>query len=155
MASEFEHDLDPRYTFDSFVEGKANQIGMAAAMQVAKNPGWLYNALLVYGGSGLGKTHLMHAAGNWIRANNPIQRVLCLRSEPFVSAIICALRSKKMDDFRRRFQAVDVLLIDDIQFFAGKSLAQEEILHILNAMIEGERQIILCCDHYPAQIENT
>jgi chromosomal replication initiator protein len=153
-AAEFEHNLDPHYTFDSFVEGKSNQLGKASAMQVANNPGRAYNPLLLYGGTGLGKTHLMHAAGNLIRTNNPATRVLYLRSEQFVSAMIDALRTKKMDDFKRRFRDVDALLIDDIQFFAGKNTTQEEFFHTFNALFEGKQQIILTCDRYPKEVDN-
>jgi len=153
-TAEFEHNLDPHYTFDSFVEGKSNQLGKASAMQVANNPGRAYNPLLLYGGTGLGKTHLMHAAGNLIRANNPATRVLYLRSEQFVSAMIDALRTKKMDDFKRRFRDVDALLIDDIQFFAGKNTTQEEFFHTFNALFEGKQQIILTCDRYPKEVDN-
>jgi chromosomal replication initiator protein len=153
-AAEFDHNLDPHYTFDSFVEGKSNQLGKASAMQVANNPGRAYNPLLLYGGTGLGKTHLMHAAGNLIRANNPAMRVLYLRSEQFVSAMIDALRTKKMDDFKRRFRDVDALLIDDIQFFAGKNTTQEEFFHTFNALFEGKQQIILTCDRYPKEVDN-
>jgi len=153
-TAEFEHNLDPHYTFDSFVEGKSNQLGKASAMQVANNPGRAYNPLLLYGGTGLGKTHLMHAAGNLIRANNAATRVLYLRSEQFVSAMIDALRTKKMDDFKRRFRDVDALLIDDIQFFAGKNTTQEEFFHTFNALFEGKQQIILTCDRYPKEVDN-
>ena len=153
-AQEFEHNLDPHYTFDSFVEGKSNQLGKAAAIQVANNPGRAYNPLLLYGGTGLGKTHLMHAAGNLIRANNPATKVMYLRSEQFVSAMIDALRTKRMDDFKRRFRDVDALLIDDIQFFAGKNTTQEEFFHTFNALFEGKQQIILTCDRYPKEVDN-
>ena len=153
-AQEFEHNLDPHYTFDAFVEGKSNQLGKAAAIQVANNPGRAYNPLLLYGGTGLGKTHLMHAAGNLIRANNPATRVMYLRSEQFVSAMIDALRTKRMDDFKRRFRDIDALLIDDIQFFAGKNTTQEEFFHTFNALFEGKQQIILTCDRYPKEVDN-
>jgi len=153
-TAEFEHNLDPHYTFDSFVEGKSNQLGKAAAIQVANNPGRAYNPLLLYGGTGLGKTHLMHAAGNLIRANNPATKVMYLRSEQFVSAMIDALRTKRMDDFKRRFRDVDALLIDDIQFFAGKNTTQEEFFHTFNALFEGKQQIILTCDRYPKEVDN-
>jgi len=122
----FHHHLDPHYTFETFVEGKSNQLGKAAAMQVAQNPGRAYNPLLLYGGTGLGKTHLMHAAGNLMREHNPSFKVLYLRSEQFVGSMIEALRTKSMDEFKRRFRSVDALLIDDIQFFAGKDTTQEE-----------------------------
>ena len=150
---DFEHNLDPHYTFDTFVEGKSNQLGKASAMQVAMNPGRAYNPLLLYGGTGLGKTHLMHAAGNLIRANNPSTRVLYLRSEQFVSGMVRALQQRGMDDFKRRFRDVDALLIDDIQFFAGKDRTQEEFFHTFNALFDGRQQIILTCDRYPREVE--
>jgi len=149
----FEGNLDPHYTFESFVEGKSNQLGKAAAIQVATNPGRAYNPLLLYGGTGLGKTHLMHAAGNLMRVNNPRTKVLYLRSEQFVSAMIEALRNKNMDEFKRRFREVDALLIDDIQFFAGKETTQEEFFHTFNALFEGKQQIILTCDRYPKEVD--
>jgi chromosomal replication initiator protein len=153
-AAELETNLDPHYTFDSFVEGKSNQLAKASAIQVANNPGRAYNPLLLYGGTGLGKTHLMHAAGNLIRANDPATKVMYLRSEQFVSAMIDALRTKRMDDFKRRFRDVDALLIDDIQFFAGKNTTQEEFFHTFNALFEGKQQIILTCDRYPKEVDN-
>jgi chromosomal replication initiator protein len=146
--------LDPHYTFDNFVEGKSNQLGKAAAMQVAMNPGSAYNPLLLYGGTGLGKTHLMHAAGNLMCANKPDTRVLYLRSEQFVSGMVKALAQKNMDSFKQRFRSVDALLIDDIQFFAGKNTTQEEFFHTFNALIEGKQQLILTCDRYPREVEN-
>ena len=146
--------LDPGYTFDNFVEGKSNQLGKAAATQVAMNPGRAYNPLLLYGGTGLGKTHLMHAAGNLMRANNPEVKILYLRSEQFVSGMVRALQQKGMDEFKRRFRTVDALLIDDIQFFAGKNTTQEEFFHTFNALLEGKQQIILTCDRYPKEVDN-
>jgi chromosomal replication initiator protein len=150
----FEHNLDPSYTFESFVEGKSNQLGKAAALQVANNPGRAYNPLLLYGGTGLGKTHLMQAAGNHMRAQSPGMKVMYLRSEQFVSAMIDALRTKNMDDFKRRFRAVDALLIDDIQFLAGKNTSQEEFFHTFNALFDGKQQIVLTCDRYPKEVDN-
>ncbi|NCT66630.1 MAG: chromosomal replication initiator protein DnaA [Rhodanobacteraceae bacterium] len=149
-----ESNLDPNYTFENFVEGKSNQLGKAAATQVAMNPGHAYNPLLLYGGTGLGKTHLMHAAGNLMRANRPDMKVLYLRSEQFVSGMVRALQQKNMDDFKRRFRSVDALLIDDIQFFAGKNTTQEEFFHTFNTLFEGKQQIILTCDRYPKEVEN-
>jgi len=146
--------LDPNYTFENFVEGKSNQLGKAAATQVAMNPGRAYNPLLLYGGTGLGKTHLMHAAGNLMRANKPDVKILYLRSEQFVSGMVRALQQKGMDDFKRRFRSVDALLIDDIQFFAGKNTTQEEFFHTFNALFEGKQQIILTCDRYPKEVDN-
>lgn len=150
----FEHNLDPNYTFESFVEGKTNELGKAAAMQVATNPGRAFNPLLLYGGTGLGKTHLMHAAGNFMRENNPNFKVLYLRSEQFVGSMIDALRTKNMDQFKQRFRTVDALLIDDIQFFAGKNTTQEEFFHTFNALFDGKQQIILTCDRFPKEVEN-
>ena len=149
----FTHNLDPHYTFETFVEGKSNQLGKAAAMQVATNPGRAYNPLLLYGGTGLGKTHLMHAAGNLMREHNPDCKVLYLRSEQFVGSMIEALRAKSMDQFKQRFRSVDALLIDDIQFFAGKDTTQEEFFHTFNALFESKQQIILTCDRYPKEVD--
>ncbi|MFC5489036.1 chromosomal replication initiator protein DnaA [Dokdonella soli] len=149
-----ESNIDPNYTFENFVEGKSNQLGKAAATQVAMNPGRAYNPLLLYGGTGLGKTHLMHAAGNLMRANKPDVKVLYLRSEQFVSGMVRALQQKGMDEFKRRFRTVDALLIDDIQFFAGKNTTQEEFFHTFNALFEGKQQIILTCDRYPKEVDN-
>ena len=148
-----EANLDPHYTFENFVEGKSNQLGKAAAMQVAMNPGRAYNPLLLYGGTGLGKTHLMHAAGNLLMQNNPDAKVLYLRSEQFVSGMVKALQQKNMDEFKRRFRTVDALLIDDIQFFAGKDTTQEEFFHTFNALFEAKQQIILTCDRYPKELD--
>lgn len=145
---------DQAYTFDNFVEGKSNQLGRAAAMRVAQNPGRDYNPLLLYGGTGLGKTHLMHACGNLMRQNDPLRRVLYLRSEQFFNGMMKALADKSMDQFKRQFQSVDALLIDDIQFFAGKDRTQEEFFHTFNALFDGKQQIILTCDRYPKEVEN-
>jgi len=153
-AAAAEHNLDPNYTFETFVEGKTNELGKAAAIQVATNPGRAFNPLLLYGGTGLGKTHLMHAAGNLMRQNQPNTNVLYLRSEQFVGTMIDALRTKNMDEFKRRFRSVDALLIDDIQFFAGKNTTQEEFFHTFNALFDGKQQIILTCDRFPKEVEN-
>ena len=153
-ADDFASNLDPNYSFDTFVEGKSNQLGKSAVLQVAQNPGRAYNPLLLYGGTGLGKTHLMHAAGNQMRAQNPGMKVLYLRSEQFFSAMMKALQEKAMDQFKRQFHSVDALLIDDIQFFAGKDRTQEEFFHTFNALFDGKQQIILTCDRYPKEVEN-
>ncbi|HZF97269.1 MAG TPA: chromosomal replication initiator protein DnaA, partial [Pseudoxanthomonas sp.] len=146
--------LDSHYTFDNFVEGRSNQLGRAAAWQAAQKPGdRAHNPLLLYGGTGLGKTHLMFAAGNELRRQNPGARVLYLRSEQFFSAMTKALIEKSMDQFKRRFQQVDALLIDDIQFFAGNDRTQEEFFHTFNAMFDGRQQIIVTCDRYPREVE--
>ena len=145
--------LQPDFTFESFVTGKSNQLAKAAAHQVAENPGRAYNPLFLYGGVGLGKTHLMHAAGNLMREHNPNCKVMYLRSEQFVGSMIEALRTKSMDEFKRRFRSVDALLIDDIQFFAGKDTTQEEFFHTFNALFESKQQIILTCDRYPKEVD--
>lgn len=150
----FQGNLDTHYTFDNFVEGRSNQLGRAAAWQAAQKPGdRAHNPLLLYGGTGLGKTHLMFAAGNAMRENNPGVRVMYLRSEQFFSAMMKALQDKTMDAFKRQFQQVDALLIDDIQFFAGKDRTQEEFFHTFNALFDGKQQIILTCDRYPREVE--
>ena len=150
----FAGNMDLHYTFDNFVEGRSNQLGRAAAWQAAQKPGdRAHNPLLLYGGTGLGKTHLMFAAGNEMRRQNPNARVLYLRSEQFFSAMTKALIEKSMDQFKRRFQQVDALLIDDIQFFAGKDRTQEEFFHTFNALFDGRQQIILTCDRYPREVE--
>ncbi|MDQ1120936.1 chromosomal replication initiator protein [Pseudoxanthomonas sp. SORGH_AS 997] len=150
----FAGNLDTHYTFDNFVEGRSNQLGRAAAWQAAQKPGdRAHNPLLLYGGTGLGKTHLMFAAGNEMRRQNPAARVLYLRSEQFFSAMTKALIERTMDQFKRRFQQVDALLIDDIQFFAGKDRTQEEFFHTFNALFDGRQQIILTCDRYPREVE--
>lgn len=150
----FNGNLDAHYTFANFVEGRSNQLGLAAAFQAAQKPGdRAHNPLLLYGGTGLGKTHLMLAAGNAMRQANPAAKVLYLRSEQFFSAMIRALQEKTMDQFKRQFQQVDALLIDDIQFFAGKDRTQEEFFHTFNALFDGKQQIILTCDRYPREVE--
>ena len=153
----FSGNLDGHYTFDNFVEGRSNQLGRAAAWQAAQKPGdRAHNPLLLYGGTGLGKTHLMFAAGNAMRANRPGMRVMYMRSEQFMSAFTKALYDKTsggMEAFKRQFQGVDALLIDDIQFFAGKDRTQEEFFHTFNALFDGKQQIILTCDRYPREVE--
>ncbi|MDQ3288679.1 MAG: chromosomal replication initiator protein DnaA [Pseudomonadota bacterium] len=154
LAEPFNGHLDNHYTFDNFVEGRSNQLGRAAAWQAALRPGErAHNPLLLYGGTGLGKTHLMFAAGNEMRRQNPATRVMYLRSEQFFSAMMKALQEKAMDGFKRQFQQVDALLIDDIQFFAGKDRTQEEFFHTFNALFDGKQQIILTCDRYPREVE--
>ncbi len=150
----FAGNLDTHYTFDNFVEGRSNQLGRAAALQAAQKPGdRAHNPLLLYGSTGLGKTHLMFAAGNAMRQANPHAKVMYLRSEQFFSAMIRALQDKAMDQFKRQFQQIDALLIDDIQFFAGKDRTQEEFFHTFNALFDGRQQIILTCDRYPREVE--
>ena len=144
--------LNPAFTFDSFVEGKSNQLARAAALQVARNPGSAYNPLFIYGGVGLGKTHLMQAVGNMIAAANPGAKVAYVHSERFVSDMVRGLRHNTIADFKRAYRSLDALLIDDIQFFANKDRSQEEFFHTFNALLEGQRQIILTCDRYPKEV---
>jgi chromosomal replication initiator protein len=150
---EIVHNLNQSYTFDSFVEGKSNQLARAASFQVAENPGGGNNPLFLYGGVGLGKTHLMHAVGNRMLEINPDARIVYLHSERFVSHMIKALQNNMIDEFKNFYRSLDALLIDDIQFFAGKERSQEEFFHTFNALLEGGRQIILTCDRYPKEIE--
>jgi chromosomal replication initiator protein len=145
--------LFENYTFDSFVEGKSNQLALAAARQVAENPGNSYNPLFLYGGVGLGKTHLMHAVGNALKAHNPEAKVVYLHSERFVADMVKALQLNAITDFKRYYRSVDALLIDDIQFFAKKDRSQEEFFHTFNALLEGGQQMILTCDRYPKEID--
>ncbi len=144
--------LNGSFTFKSFVEGKSNQLGLAAARQVADNPGGSYNPLFIYGGVGLGKTHLMHAVGNALLEKNPNAKIVYLHSERFVADMVKALQLNAINDFKRYYRSVDALLIDDIQFFAGKERSQEEFFHTFNALLEGGQQIILTCDRYPKEI---
>lgn len=144
--------LNPNFTFASFVEGKSNQLPLAAAKQVADNPGSGYNPLFIYGGVGLGKTHLMHAVGLEMRQRNPNARIVYLHSERFVADMVKALQLNAINDFKRYYRSVDALLIDDIQFFAGKERSQEEFFHTFNALLEGGQQMILTSDRYPKEI---
>jgi len=144
--------LNPGFTFDSFVEGKSNQLARAASMQVAENPGEAYNPLFIYGGVGLGKTHLMQAIGNLIVARRPGAQVAYLHSERFVADMVKALQHNAINEFKRYYRSVDALLIDDIQFFAGKERSQEEFFHTFNALLEGQSQVILTCDRYPKEV---
>ncbi len=141
------------HTFEAFVEGKSNHFAKAAAMQVADNPGKAYNPLFIYGGVGLGKTHLMHAIGHVIRERNPTARVAYVHSERFVDDMVKALRHNRMDEFKNSYRSLSALLIDDIQFFAEKDRSQEEFFHTFNALLESQNQIILTCDRYPKEIE--
>jgi chromosomal replication initiator protein len=145
--------LVDNYTFDTFVEGKSNQLALAAAKQVAENTGGAYNPLFLYGGVGLGKTHLMHAVGNAILQQKPDAKVVYLHSERFVADMVKGLQLGAMNEFKRYYRSVDALLIDDIQFFAKKEASQEEFFHTFNALLEGGQQMILTCDRYPKAID--
>ena len=144
--------LRAEYTFENFVEGKSNQMARAASMQVASNPGDTYNPLLIYGSTGLGKTHLMHAIGHQMLEENTSVNVVYLRAEQFVDEMVTALRHNKINDFKKVYRSVDALLIDDIQFFAGKERSQEEFFHTFNMLIEREKLVVLTSDRYPKGI---
>lgn len=148
-----ENRLNPAFTFNTFVEGKSNQLARAAASQVSKNPGKSYNPLFIYGGVGLGKTHLMQAIGNALLTKNPSAKVSYLHSERFVSDMVKGLQHNTISEFKRVYRSLDTLLIDDIQFFAGKERSQEEFFHTFNALLEGNRQIVLTCDRYPKEVD--
>lgn len=145
--------LNRTFTFENFVEGKSNQLARAAAWQVADNPKHGYNPLFLYGGVGLGKTHLMHAVGNHLLKKNPNAKVVYLHSERFVADMVKALQLNAINEFKRFYRSVDALLIDDIQFFAKKERSQEEFFHTFNALLEGGQQVILTSDRYPKEID--
>lgn len=144
--------INQNYTFDNFIEGKSNQLARAAAWQVSQNPGQSYNPLFIYGGVGLGKTHLTHAMGNFILKDNPDDRILYIHSERFVADMIKALQRNEMNEFKRYYRSPKCLIIDDIQFFAGKERSQEELFHTVNSLLDEHQQIILTCDRYPKEI---
>jgi chromosomal replication initiator protein len=145
--------LNPDFSFGTFVEGKSNQLAKAAALQVAENLGRAYNPLFIYGGVGLGKTHLMHAIAHLTKGRDTEVRVAYVHSERFVSDMVRALQHNKMNEFKTAYRSLDALLIDDIQFFAGKERSQEEFFHTFNELLEGQHQVILTCDRYPKEVE--
>jgi chromosomal replication initiator protein len=145
--------INPDFTFNSFVEGKSNQLAKAAALQVAENPGRAYNPLFLYGGVGLGKTHLMHSIAHLIKHNDAESRIAYVHSERFVGDMVRALQHNSMNEFKTAYRSLDALLIDDIQFFAGKERSQEEFFHTFNELLEGQHQVILSCDRYPKEVE--
>lgn len=151
-APRFEGRLNPAFTFSTHVEGKSNQLARAAANQVGENPGLAYNPLFLYGGVGLGKTHLMQAAGNLIQSKRPRTAVVYVHSERFVADMVKALQHNAINDFKRYYRSLDALLIDDIQFFAGKSHSQEEFFHTFNALLDGQRQVVITSDRFPREI---
>ncbi len=153
VSNDFQSNVNRSFTFENFVQGSSNQLAWAAARQVATDPGRENNPMLVYGGVGLGKTHLLHAVGNHILSVNPNAKVLYLHSERFVADMVRALQNHTMDAFKRFYRSVDALLIDDIQFFSGKDRSQEEFFHTFNALFEGKQQIIMTCDRYPKEIK--
>ena len=145
--------LNPAFTFENFVTGKANQLARAAALQIADHPGTAYNPLFVYGGVGLGKTHLIHAIGNFVLARNPRANIRYTHAEQYVSDVIRAYQHKSFDTFKKYYHSLDLLLIDDIQFFSGKNRTQEEFFYAFNALIDARRQVIITCDTYPKELE--
>ena len=153
ISERVENNLNEGFVFESFVEGKSNQLALAASRQVAQNPGGSYNPLFIYGGVGLGKTHLMHAVGNELIATRRGARVVYLHSERFVADMVKALQLNAINEFKRYYRSVDALLIDDIQFFARKDRSQEEFFHTFNALLEGGKQMILTSDRYPKEID--
>lgn len=151
-SSSHNHSLNPKYTFESFVIGKNNDLAHAASQAVAKNPGGTYNPLFIYGGVGLGKTHLMHAVGNHVLASKPDQKILYVTSEKFTNDFVDAIQNKRIDAFKKHYRGVDMLLIDDIQFIAGKEQTQEEFFHTFNELRDKGKQIILTADRLPKDI---
>ena len=146
------NNLNPAFTFNSFIEGKSNQLARAASLQVSKNPGGAYNPLFIYGGVGLGKTHLMQAIGSFILQKKPSANIAYLHSERFVADMVSALQHNEINKFKKYYRSLNTLLIDDIQFFAKKERSQEEFFHTFNALLEGQHQIILTCDRYPKEV---
>ena len=144
--------LDPRFVFDNFIEGRSNTIALAAALQTAQTPNPEFNPLLLYGSTGLGKTHLMHAIGNEIIQNNPDEVVCYLHSEIYVNEMVKSIQQKSMDAFKQKYRSVTTLLIDDIQFFARKERTQEEFFHTFNYLLEGQKRVIITCDRYPKEV---
>ena len=144
--------LNPNFTFSSFVEGRSNQLAKAAAVQVGENPGRSYNPLFIYGGVGLGKTHLMQSIGDAMLLNDATARVNYVHSERFVGDMVSALRHNTISEFKAHYRSLDALLIDDIQFFAGKERSQEEFFHTFNALLESQKQIVLSCDRFPKEV---
>ena len=147
-----EANLNRDFSFDTFVEGKSNQLARAASIQVGENPGRAYNPLFIYGGVGLGKTHLMHAVGNAILSGNQHARVIYLHSDRFVGEMVKAMQHNRIDEFKRRYRSLNALLIDDVQFFAGKERTQEEFFHTFNALFESQQQIVLSSDRFPKEV---
>lgn len=152
LDGEVYNNINPRYTFADFVVGNSNQFCHAAAMRVAEKPGQSYNPLFIYGGVGLGKTHLLHAIGNAVLERSPSSRVLYMSSETFTNELILALRHAKMEEFKRKLRTIEVLLIDDIQFISGKERTQEEFFHTFNALYSAKRQIVITSDKIPTDI---
>ena len=152
LPSERASGLNPNFNFNNYVTGRANQLARAAAIQVAENPGSAYNPLFIYGGVGLGKTHLLQAIGNQLKQQNPEAKIRYLHAERYVSDVVKAYENKAFDEFKRQYHSLDLLLIDDIQFFAKKTRTQEEFFYAFNTLIEEKKQIVITCDTYPKEI---
>jgi len=153
LNNNYQSNINKEFTFHNFVEGKSNQLARAAAMQVSENPGKAYNPMFIYGGVGLGKTHLMQAIGNIIQEKNPQAKVRYMHSERFVADMVRALQHGLIEEFKQSVREVNALLIDDIQFFAGKERSQEEFFHTFNALFESHQQIILTSDRFPKEVK--
>ena len=152
-TQQYQSNINKEFTFDNFVEGKSNQLARAAGIQVGENPGTTYNPMFIYGGVGLGKTHLMQAIGNIIQTKRPEAQVLYMHSERFVADMVKALQHGTIDSFKQKMRNVNALLIDDVQFFAGKERTQEEFFHTFNALFESRQQIILTSDSFPKEVK--
>ncbi len=150
----FASQLNPEFTFNSFVEGSSNQIAAGSALGVAKNPDGRFNPLLIYGSTGLGKSHLMHAIGNYIKKENARKKVVYQTAEQFVAEMVDSISNGKIDEFKKYYRSVDVLLVDDIQFIAGKGKSQEEFFHLFNTLLDAKNQVVLTCDKYPKDVDN-
>lgn len=144
--------MNPSFTFENFVTGKANQLARAGAMQVAQSPGIAYNPLFIYGGVGLGKTHLIQAIGNYVIAENKNAKIRYVHAEKYVSDVVSAYQHKAFDKFKLYYHSLDILLVDDVQFFGGKNRTQEEFFYAFNALVERHKQVIITCDSYPKEI---
>ncbi len=153
-AKKYAGKLNPEYTFENFVTGSSNQIASASASGIAKAPDGRFNPLLIYGSTGLGKSHLMHAIGNYIKANNHHKKIVYQTAEKFIQEMVDAFSEQSIDSFKKYYRSVDVLLIDDVQFLAGKSRSQEEFFHLFNTLLDSRSQVVLTCDKYPKDVEN-
>ncbi len=151
-STQFGLRINPAFNFDNFVSGRANQLARAAALQISENPGVAYNPLFVYGGVGLGKTHLLQAIGNTVRQANPNARISYIHANDYVDDVVKAYLNKQFDDLKRRYMSLDLLLIDDIQFLAKKDRTQEEFFYVFNSLIENKKQIVITCDTFPKEI---
>ncbi len=146
--------LNPEFIFDNYVEGSSNQIAASSALGVAKSPDGRFNPLMIYGSTGLGKSHLMHAIGNYVRQHQPRKKIIYQTAEQFVAEMVNAISNKRVEAFKKHYRSVDLLLVDDVQFIAGKDKSQEEFFHLFNTLLETKSQVVLTCDKYPKDVEN-